>query len=121
MVAELLESILQGSHLVLTTSDLKKRSADWAEIFFGIIPEDRLRECYIAAEQNPDRRQEDRNFPLRRREILDAWYRIKAAEPKPIRDCDFCRMRKQSPDIYSECPFHLKPAYEETRAVSDAK
>src|SRR2546429_645060 len=69
-VIEIIRSILQGSHLVLTMTELETRALAWAEIFFNIIPEERLRECYVAAEQNSERRQEDRNFPLRRREIL---------------------------------------------------
>ncbi len=111
-VSQIIRSIRRGSHLAsMIPSELDEQARDWCEIFFNIIPENRLRDSYVAAEQNQDRRQEDRNFPLRRREILDAWYRIKAAEPKVIKDeCDFCEMYFQSPADYKPCPFHKKAA-----------
>src|SRR5258708_35777579 len=107
-VAEILRSIRRGSHLAsMIPTELEEQARDWSEIFYGIIPEDRLRESYVAAEQNPERRPEDRNFPLRRREILDAFYRLQSNQPAVIDDeCDFCEMYFKSPTEYQPCPFH---------------
>jgi hypothetical protein len=106
-VMEILQSIRQGSHLGLTENDsLEDTAREWCEIYFGVIPEDRLRECYIAAERNPNRRQEDKTFPLRRREILDAWYRIEAAQPKNEFTCNYCELYFAEPAKYEPCPFH---------------
>src|SRR6185503_1645559 len=109
-VAEIIRSIRRGSHLAsMIPTELEEQARDWSEIFYGIIPEERLRECYIAAEQNPDRPLEDRNFPLRRREILDAFYRLQSNQPKVIDDdCDFCEMYFSNPTEFKPCPFHKK-------------
>jgi hypothetical protein len=107
----MLKSILQGSHLAWTTTELEKRAAEWAEIFAHIIPEDRLRDCYVAAELNQNRRPEDASFPLRRREIVEAWYRLQAAAPTVVDDeCDFCELYFKDPNSYQPCPFHRKAA-----------
>lgn len=93
---------------MMESDSLEQMARDWVEIFFGIIPEDKLRTCYVAAEQNPNRRVEDRNFPLRRREILDAWYRLEAMEPKKEFQCDFCALYFAKPEEYEPCPWHKK-------------
>lgn len=106
----MLQSIRRGCHLTtLATEELDKQARDWAAILYGVIPEDQLKECQRLAEINPDRNVNDHNFPIRRRELIDAWYRLQASEGVVhTRECEYCRMHKSSPEQYQSCPFHTK-------------
>lgn len=104
----MIRSIRRGSHLSrLGGEELEVEARDWSRILFGVIPIHMLLDCQRLAEINPNRNQSDMSFPVKRREILDAYYREKAKSiPVPIVNCEFCRLHKNNPVDYNPCQFH---------------
>jgi hypothetical protein len=80
---------------------------DWVEVLYGIIPEEKLMDSYLAAIRDPNRKPEDARFPLKVTELLDAFYKQRAAKTsdQPL-ECDFCRMHRYDPTQYPPCAFH---------------
>jgi hypothetical protein len=81
-------------------------ATDWAEVFYGVIPVEKLNDSYLAAKQNPDRKPEDRKFPLKDTEILDAFYKLRAGAGRAVAGCAYCRFYAADPTEYPPCPFH---------------
>lgn len=90
----------------MTSLELDPIVRDWAEVMFSIVPAEALNDCYLAAMRNPNRRPEDKKFPLKVQEILDAWYKLQAAGPGAQTSCNFCALHAYDPTEYPRCPFH---------------
>ncbi|MBX7224317.1 MAG: hypothetical protein K1Y36_30660 [Blastocatellia bacterium] len=74
----------------LSGTELKDTSRAWTEILMGIVPLERLNECYLTAMRN-----RNSTFPLNASELCTAWREMQAIErfaPKPqVADCEICR------------------------------
>jgi len=92
----------------MTWAELEPIALDWAEVFFGIIPQDQLHAAYLAAKQSTDRKPEDKKFPLKDTEILDAFYRQRAAGSGKPTHCNFCSLYAYDSTEYPPCPFHQR-------------
>lgn len=92
----------------MTSIELDPIVQDWAEVFFGIIPLGELHAAYLAAKQNPDRRPEDKKFPLKDTEILDAYYKLRAGAGPGKSKCQYCDLYNYDKTEYPPCSFHMK-------------
>jgi len=92
----------------MTWDELLPVATDWAEVFYGIIPLDQLHAAYLAAKQNPDRKPEDKKFPLKDTEVLDAFYKLRAGAGERAAKCKYCNLYAYDSTEYPPCPFHQK-------------
>lgn len=106
-VLEIVRSVRRGALLPqIATIELFKTACDWAETFYGVIPIEQLRVAYVAAKQNPNRKPDDRQFPIKDTEVLDAYYKSRAALSKTPRKCQYCDLYRYDSTEYPRCPFH---------------
>lgn len=115
-VLEIIKSVRRGALLPqISTSELFKTACDWAETFYGIIPLEQLRPAYVAAKQNPNRRPDDRQFPIKDTEMLDAFYKTRAASSTAQgTKCRYCDLHTYDPTEYPRCPFHTLKTLNQT-------
>lgn len=107
-VAGVIRSIRRGCLLPpMTPIELDPIVQDWVETFWGIIPENQIRPAFILAKQNPNRKPEDKKFPLKDTEVLDAFYKLRAAGESRVASCKYCDLYEHDPTEYPRCPFHI--------------
>lgn len=117
-VAEVIRKVRRGCLLPpMTPIELDPIVLDWAEVFYGIIPLGELNAAYLAAKQNPNRRPEDKKFPLKDTEILDAYYKQLAGAGPGASRCQYCDLYKYDSTEYPRCPFHGGSQQQITRGL----
>lgn len=106
VVLEILMSLKRLSLLPLTTlgTQLEKTVEDWCEILYGVVPEEKLRECFKLAY-----REKKEGIIFEAHHICQTWYRERAKGVSIFpTNCTLCVAFRQDVSA-GKCPFHIIP------------
>ena len=92
-------------------SELQYDIDNWAEVLVGVVPIQRLDECYIRAmHEHSKLPPESRRFPLVATEVTGAMFALEREvllQEKAKQVCIYCVARKKD-NTLPPCPFHRK-------------
>lgn len=74
-VGEILTKSRAGNTQQLSDDEFQFALASWLEVLFGVVPEQRLNDCYLLAMRN-----RTSTFPMAPNELCMAWGEIKQSE-----------------------------------------